>query len=194
MVRIVSSIRSHDIVMILIKAHPTHAAEKLREESSFYLNAVKMDRKRQRAPSSEIILQQPESTSKHPKLTLKPPDFLTSKQKQHETRKELSQHLETMLGLETQEEVTEHLLRLIELYKGKVKTSVTNETGEEISKCLSALGKLAKCHKEVISVCCVLVHGVEVFVHHWRDRMAGSLPKNVQSFILSLLDHGKIRY
>jgi len=177
--------------MTPINAHLIHAAC----ISDYPILNKRMDRKRPRSPSSEIILQQPsESTSKHPKLTLKPPDFLTAKRKQHETRKELSQHLESVLSLETPEEVTEQLLKLIELYKGEVETNTNTEVGEEISKCLSALGKLAKSHKDVISVCCVLVHGLEVFVDHWRARTVGSLPKNVQSFILSLLDHGKASY
>lgn len=97
-----------------------------------------------------------------------------------------------MLELETAEEVTEHLLRLmdtcgLEQREHKEGTMST----EEIGRCLPVLGKLAKSHRDNISVCCVLVHALEVLVVHWSDMLGGSLPKNVQSFVLSLLDHGK---
>ncbi len=146
-----------------------------------------MERKHPRSPSE--TLEQLEPAPKHPKLILKPPEFLVAKQKPSDLPKDVSQHLEAMLKLETPEEVTEQLLKLIEIGKeGKPWTAIT---AEEISKCLSALGKMVKCHRKDISHCCVLVHVLEVLLEHWYDKQAGVLPKNVQTFILSLLDHGK---
>ena len=152
-----------------------------------------MERKRPRPSStSETEVQQlQDPAAKHPKLILKPPDFLTTRQRQHEASREISHYVEAMLSLETAEEVSEHFLRLIEICKeGENEVNWTAVTSEEISKCLSALGKLAKCHRDVVSLCCVLMHAVEVFVAHWISSLGGSLPKNVQTFVLSLLDHG----
>lgn len=168
-----------------------------------------MDRKRQRPAASAENLQQQQleeppveaRSTKYPKLILKPPKFLTAKQRRHEPRQEFSSLLEDMLDLETGEEVVEHLLRLMDTCRvqgtedrvqggGEDSSEGMNFT-EEISKCLSALVKLAKSHRENISVCCVLVHALELLVVHWKVRLGGSLPKNVQTFVLSLLDHGE---
>ena len=156
-----------------------------------------MERKRQRPAASADSLQQEGPlvdgrSTKHPKLILKPPKFLTAKQRKHESRQELSSLLENMLDLESAAEVVEHLLRLMDTCRieGKEDGKEMRST-EEIAKCLSALTKLAKTHREDISVYCVLVHALEMLVVHWRVQLRACLPKNLQSFVLSLMDHGE---
>ena len=159
-----------------------------------------MERKRQRSdafPDTVQLEQQLEGASvegpstRRPKLILKPPKFLTSND---EPQQDLDSLLEKMLDLDTAVEVLEHLLRLMDTHKVERRENSNREemvSTEVISKSLSALGKLAKSYREEISLCCVLVHTLEMLATHWREVLGGSIPKNLQSFVLSLLDHGE---
>jgi len=151
-----------------------------------------MDRKRQKAPDPVETLQERPIVAKQAKLVLKPPKFITERQKQEEPVS-ASSVLDDTLQLENAEVVVDHLLELLNSHKlehvlkGQVKW-----TPEEVSRCIGSIGKLAKMYRQDVSLCCVLVHVVEKFGLVLRDNSDEDLlPKNFQLFVLSLADHGE---
>lgn len=151
-----------------------------------------MDGKRQKVPTSVETIQEGPTVTKHPKLVLKPPKFITDRQKQDDLPT-VSSILEDTLQLETAEDVVERLLRLLDSHKLE---SVLEQQGtwspEEMGKCIGNIGKLAKTYRGDVSVCCVLVHVVEIFGMKLKSSSDGDcLPKNFQLFVLSLVDHGE---
>lgn len=151
-----------------------------------------MERKRQKPSPSADTLQEAPAT-KHAKLVLKPPKFLTAKAKETEPEA-VSSLLERVCELETAEDVLEHLLGLLDshaldfLMEQQWKGAWSQE---EVGRCIGNIGKLAKTYREDVCVCCVLVHVVEMLGVKLSGESEGLLPKNFQLFALSLLDHGK---
>ena len=118
--------------------------------------------------------------------------FITAKQRPHYESQTISSILESVLELETSEFVLEHLLQLIESHRLDMILEWRGTwSTEEVSMCISTLGKLAKTHREDIAVCCVLVHVVEILAAKLKSESEGVLPKILQTFALTLLDHGK---
>lgn len=151
---------------------------------------MELERKRAEHPISTDTAQEGPPV-KHAKLVLKPPKFLTATKPQHQGET-LSSLLESTLELETSEDVLNHLLELLNSHK--LETLLEEQEGwspEEVGKCIACLGKLAKTFREQVSVCCVLVHMVELFGTRLGACSDGLLPKNYQLFALSLVDHGK---
>jgi hypothetical protein len=152
-----------------------------------------MERKRQKPPvASDTVVEGLQVTAKHAKLVLKPPKFITSKQKTHGDQEDFNSVLEATLQLETAEDVLQRLMEL--LNSRKLATLLERQevwSGEEIGRCISSLGKLAKTYREDVSMCCVLVQVVELFGARLRGgSLDGLLPRNFQIFALSLVDHG----
>ena len=151
-----------------------------------------MERKRQKPTSSIETVQEGGTVPKQQKLVLKPPSFITAKQRPHYESQTISSILESVLELETSEFVLEHLLQLIESHRLDMILEWRGTwSTEEVSMCISTLGKLAKTHREDIAVCCVLVHVVEILAAKLKSESEGVLPKILQTFALTLLDHGK---
>lgn len=154
-----------------------------------------MDRKRPRLPSPVNTLQQEEpKPPKHAKLVLKPPKFITSKLRQEDTvpTTTTSSLLEDILQLETAEQVLEQLLVLLDSCKLELLLEQQGALSpDQVTRCVGNIGKLAKTYREDVSVCCVLVHVVEVFGSKLKSSSEGLLPRNFQLFVLSLVDHGE---
>lgn len=151
-----------------------------------------MERKHPEPPSTASTLQEePEVTAKRAKLVLKPPKFLTAKQKGVE-RESFSSLLEAALQLETAEDVLQRLLELLNAHKlGTLLEQQEVWSSEEVGRCIGSIAKLAKTYREDVNVCCLLVHVVEMFgVRLSCCSSDGLLPKNFQLFALSLADHG----
>lgn len=151
-----------------------------------------MERKRvEPSTSADTVQEGPGVTSKRAKLVLKPPKFLTAKQKQVE-RESFSSLLDGTLQLESAEDVLQRLLELLNARKlGTVLEQQEVWSSEEVGRCIASIGKLAKSYREDINVCCLLVHIVEMFGASLRCSSSDELlPKNFQLFVLSLLDHG----
>ena len=153
-----------------------------------------MERKRQKPlVAAETALEGPKVTAKHAKLVLKPPKFITDKQKPSGDLENFSSVLDASLQLETAEDVLQRILEL--LNSQKLSTLLSQQevwSGEEVGRCVGTIGKLAKTYRSDINVCCVLVNVVELFGARLRSSNAeGLLPKSFQLFALSLIDHGK---
>lgn len=152
------------------------------------------ERKRQKPPvAADTVLEGPQVTTKHAKLVLKPPKFITAKLKRGSDQDNFSSLLEATLQLETAEDVLQRLLDLLNSHK--LATLLEQQeawSGEEVARCIASIGKLAKMYRDNVSTCCVLVHIVELFGAKLRSSSSDSLlPKNFQLFALSLVDHGK---
>ncbi len=150
-----------------------------------------MEKKRQRPSAPTDILQEVPAVTKYAKLVLKPPKFITSKQK--EEPKTVSSLLEHVTELETAEDVLEHLLGLLDSHALEFLMEQQRQgvwSQEEVGRCVGSIGKLAKMHRGDVCVCCVLVHVVEMLGVRLSGDSEGLLPKNFQLFALSLLDHG----
>lgn len=168
------------LCMILIGAHLPHGLSEVRA----------MERKRPEYPIPAGTVQEGPPV-KHAKLVLKPPKFLTAAKPQHQGEA-LSSLLEGALELETSEDVLGRLLELLNSHK--LETLLEEQESwppEEVGKCIGCLGKLAKTYREQVSVCCVLVHIVELLGTRLGACSDGLLPKNYQLFALSLVDHGE---
>lgn len=154
---------------------------------------MEMERKRQKPPVTAGTLQEgPEVTAKHAKLVLKPPKFITAKQKRGDLET-FSSVLDAALQLETAGDVLQRLLDLLNSHKlGSLLEQQEVWPAEEVGKCIGTIGKLAKTYREDVCVCCVLVHIVEMFGAALRSSYDGVLPKSFQLFALSLVDHGKL--
>lgn len=153
-----------------------------------------MERKRQKPPvTAETTLEGPQVTAKHAKLVLKPPKFITAKQKRSDDLENFASVLEATLQLETAEDVLQRLLDLLNSHKLSILLEQQEEwSGEEVGRCIGSIGKLAKTYRNDVSTCCVLVNVVELFGARLRSSNAeGLLPKSFQLFALSLVDHGK---
>ena len=151
-----------------------------------------MERKRQRSSAPADTLQEAAASTKHAKLVLKPPKFLTSKPKESEPQT-VSSLLEQVSELETAEDVLEHLLGLLDSHALEFLMEQQRQgvwSQEEVGRCIGSIGKLAKLYRGDVCVCCVLVHVVEMLGVKLSGESEGLLPKNFQLFALSLLDHG----
>lgn len=150
-----------------------------------------MERKRPKPPSPVLTKQEEPTAPKHAKLVLKPPKFVTSKVKE-DVPPSISTLLEDIVQLETAEEVLEHLLELLDSHKlESLLERQSTLSPDQVSKCIGAVGKLAKMYRGDVCVCCVLVHVVEVLGMKLKSTSEGHLPKNFQLFVLSLVDHGE---
>ena len=150
-----------------------------------------MERKRPKPPSPVNTQQEEPTPPKHAKLVLKPPKFITSKLKDA-PQANINSLLEDILQLETAEDVLEQLLGLLDSCKLELlleQQGLLNS--EEVAKCIGTVGKLAKLYRGDVCVCCVLVHVVEVCSMKLRSSSEGYLPKSLQLFVLSLIDHGE---
>lgn len=154
------------------------------------------ERKRQKPPvATDTALEGSQVTTKHAKLVLKPPKFITAKLKRGSNLENFDSVLEATLQLETAEDVLQRLLDLLNSRKlAALLEKQEAWSGEEVARCIASIGKLAKMHRDNVSMCCVLVHIVELFGARLRSGSSDSLlPKNFQLFALSLIDHGKIQ-
>lgn len=183
----------HQRPLLLSPITPTHCFL-LDAHLFFYLahTTIQMEKqKRQRQPTTVETLQESGATTKHPKLVLKPPKFITARQTQHEAEN-ISTILENVLELETAELVLEYMLELIDTCK--LETVVGQQSvwsSEEVAKCISVVGKIAKAYRSDTAICCVLVHVLEILAAKLRSSSEGVLPKNLQLFALSLVDHSE---
>lgn len=175
--------RSHDsaVAFLLTPTSLTHGRKSI----------VPMEKKRRKPPAPVDTLQEGPTVAKQAKLVLKPPKFITEKQKQNDPQT-ISSVLEAVMELETAEDVLEHLLGLLDSYKLQVLLEQQqNWPQEEVGRCIASIGKLAKTYREDVCVCRILVCVVELFGMRLRSSSKGVLPKNFQLFVLSLVDHGE---
>lgn len=153
-----------------------------------------MERKGPKPPFTADTLQEgSEAGPKRAKLVLKPPKFLTAKQKKQAERESFSSLLEAAQQLETAEDVLQRFLELLSAHKLDALLEQQQVwSAEEVVRCIANIGKLAKTYREDMNICCLLVHIVEMFGVRVRCTSSdGILPKNFQLFALSLVDHGK---
>lgn len=150
-----------------------------------------MERKRSEPPVTVDTLQEgPPITAKHAKLVLKPPKFITAKQRQDDGETFCSL-LEATLQLETAEDVLQRLLDVLNSHKlATLLDQQETWPAEEVARCIGSIGKLAKMHREDVCVCCVLVYIVEMFGVRLRSSSSGVMSKSFHLFALSLVDHG----
>ena len=130
---------------------------------------------------------------KHSKLVLKPPKFITAP---HRTRKQLhiiktlASQLDSVLELETHEEVLEQLLTICNLFL----PTLEQLTKEDVVKSLVVLERLWDAHSESednVAVCSVLIQVVGLLAMKVDNKDELSLSKRVQTLAIKMAEHGE---
>lgn len=123
--------------------------------------------------------------SKKPKLTLKPPNFITAAKTKPSYY--FDSFLEHVLELETSEEVLEQLLWFNDVRVAAGPQATTVKSAEE---CVSALKKLWRDYSEDSPVCNVLIRLFAILVNVADEKVSESM----EEFALSTVKHGVCVY
>ncbi len=146
-----------------------------------------MERKRPGSQSSHLSKAETSQTGaqkKKPKLTLKPPSFITDSQAK-KAIKSFDAFLESLLELETPELKIIQILWFVDAVTQATRTQ-TRAVVNNVDKCVAVLGKQYVGHRSVLSNVLLDVFGL--LVSALED---GLLPQSVVEFALSSVEHGE---
>lgn len=134
-------------------------------------------------------------STKHSKLVLKPPKFITAPHRTHEELqavKTLSSQLEEVLTVETPEDALEQLLRVCNLFLPTLE-HISTEDG---AKSLGALKRLWEAHMEgegSMAICSVLIRLLGLLAMNEGSEWEGAFVKQMQEFAIKTTEHGEAR-
>ena len=146
---------------------------------------MNMERKR---PASQLSLpsrtesSQTGTQKKKAKLTLKPPSFITAAQAKKAPVRSFDVFLESLLELETSDEVLERLLWFVDM---TVAAKPQSTVLKNVNECVSLLGKLWRQYTNDLPVCGVLLNVFMLIV----GAVDGALTESVEEFALSAVKH-----